>query len=160
MRVELRPFAARLARDVAQGPRPDALYVSTAVQLNSESLRPVVDWFRDLAVVGPIGLPHVFTSAELRRAPDLRSRILGFLRNADIPVSDIRVREEEIHLDEVIPPLPEAVRKEIRNSEFLKVPVPEFGLPVAGADDITSLPLEEQSDGTRRVYEFAGPWLD
>ena len=139
--------------------RPDALYVSTAVQLNSESLRPVVDWFRNLAIVGPGGLRHDFTSDELRRSPDLRSRILGFLRNADISVSDIRVREEEIDLDEVIPLLPEAVRKEIRNSKTLKVPIPEFGLPVAGADDIAYLPLEEQSDGTRRVYEFAGPWL-
>ena len=139
--------------------KPDVLYVSTGVQLNRESLRPVVDWFQDLAIVGPGGLRHDFTSDELRRSPDLRSRILGFLWNADIPVSDIRVREEESDLDEVIPHLPEAVREKIQNSKTLKVPIPELGLPVAGADDIAYLPLEEQSDGTRRVFEFAGPWL-
>ena len=142
--------------------RPNALFVSTAALLNSDALLPIIEWFRKLAVVGPGGVSHDFTSTSLRSTPDLRPRMVGFLQGADIAVSDVRVREEEIDLDldELAPPIPEAVREELRDLHPLKIQVPEFGSPVAGAADLAYLPLDEQSDGTQRVYAFAGPWLD
>ena len=74
--------------------RPDALYVSTAVQLNSDSLRPIVDWFRNLTIVDSDGPSPESTSERLRTDPDFRTRLIEFLRQADIPFSDIRVGEE------------------------------------------------------------------
>ena len=140
--------------------RPDALYVSTAVQLNSASLKPIVDWFRNLIVIGPGGLPPNFTAQSLGSKEDLRPRIVQFLQLADIPVSDLRVREEEIDLEEIAKHVPPAVVESLRNADDRRVQIPEFGLPVAGSDNLAYLDLDEQSDGTQRVFSFAFPWLD
>ena len=140
--------------------RTNALFVSTAVQLNSASLRPIVEWFQDLAVVGPAGVPPRFTSASLKSDEHFCSTVAEFLQHADIPVSHIRVREEELDLKEIAKHVPQAVVESLRNEDDWKVQIPEFGLPVAGSDDLAYLDLGEQSDGTQRVFALATPWLD
>ena len=140
--------------------RPDALFVSTAVQLNSDALRPIFEWFQNLAIVGADGIEHGFTSAGLGNDPDLRSRIVGFLQQADVSVSDLRVREEEIDLENVVPPLPRELLDSLPDARDLKIRIPEFGLPIGGSGELAYLDLDEQSDGTQRVYSFALPWFD
>ncbi len=140
--------------------RENALFVSTAVQLNSDLLRPIVNWFRNLAIVGPSGIPSDFTSKNFQEEPAFRARLVRFLKQADILVSKIRVREQEVDLDEIGPYLPVRVLEDIGDLEGAKIRVPEFGLPVRGGNDLAYLELGEQSDGTQRVYSFAAPWLD
>ena len=140
--------------------RPDALFVSTAVQLNSDALRPIVEWFRNLAIVGPDGIEHGFTSAGLGNDPDFRARIAAFLHQADVPVADVRVREEEFDLENMVPPLPREVLDSLPDAKDLKIRIPEFGLRVEGGGELAYLDLDEQSDGTQRVYSFALPWFD
>ena len=148
--------------------RPDALYVSTAVQLNSDSLRPIVDWFRNLTIVDSDGPSPEGTSERLRTDPDFRTRLIEFLRQADIPFSDIRVGEEidlgeEVDLDEVpldLREMYETLLNRVKDTDHPKIPIPEFGLPVAGADTLAYLGLDELSDGTGRVYSLAASWLD
>ena len=48
----------------------------------------------------------------------------------------------------------------LRNADDRRIQIPEFGLPVAGSDDLAYLELGDQSDGTQRVFSFATPWLD
>ncbi len=140
--------------------RPEALYVSTAVQLNSESLLPVVEWFRRLAIVGTNGLAPNFTSHLIRKDEDFRERLIEFLRQADISFSNIRVREEEMDLDLVARHFPASILDQIRDADDVKVLVAEFGLRQKGTNALIYLDLDDQSDGTQRVYAFAGPWLD
>ena len=140
--------------------RSNALYVSTAVQLNSISLRPIVEWFQKLVVVWPEGLSPHFTSASIESDENFCSRVAEFLKRADIPVSHVRVREEELDLKEIAEHVPPAVLEDLRKSEDRKIQIPEFGLPVAGSNDLAYLELGEQSDGTQRVFSFASPWFD
>ena len=143
--------------------RPDALYVSTAVQLNSDSLRPIVDWFRNLTIVDSDGPSPEGTSERLRTDPDFRTHLIEFLRQADIPFSDIRVGEEidlgeEVDLDEVpldLREMFETLLNRVKDTDHPKIPIPEFGLPVAGADTLAYLGLDELSDGTSWVYSLA-----
>ena len=140
--------------------RENALFVSTAVQLNSDSLRPIINWFRNLAIVGSDGISPDFTSINFQEKPEFQVHLVQFLRQADILVSKIRVREQELDTDEIRPYLTAKFLEEIGGLEGTKIWIPEFGLPVKGDDDLAYLELGEQSDGTQRVYSFAGPWLD
>ena len=140
--------------------RPNALFVSTAVQLNSESLRPIVDWFDRLAVVRPDQVSPDFTSRCIQEGPESHLRVLRFLAQADIPFSKIRVREHDLDLDEMAKYLPEDAVEEIKRSGDLKLRVPEFGLPVEGAGGLAYLAFDQQSDGTQQIYALVGPWLD
>lgn len=140
--------------------RENALFVSTAVQLNSDSLRPIVNWFRNLAIVGSGGISPGFTTINFQEEPEFRKRLVQFLEQADILVSRIRVREQDINPDNIWHYLSANLLEDIGDLEGAKIPIPEFGLPVKGGDDLAFLEFKEQSDGTQRVYSFAGPWID
>ena len=140
--------------------RPNALYVSTAVQLNSDSLSPIVEWFKNLAVVGSRGISPHSTSLKLLEESDNCARVINFLQQADIRVSDIKVQKElglfSRHL---------YMKSLSLGNDQKTLPgvwdslTAEFGLPVKGSDALAYLELDEQSDGTQRMYSLALPWL-
>lgn len=140
--------------------RPNALYVSTATQLNSKSLYPIVEWFQNLGIARPDEIFSVFTSEFLMNESDGYARVIDFLRQADIQVSDIKVREEDIDLEMAGSLIRMGDMERLKNLASQKVPRPEFGIPVENSDDLTYLDFNEQSDGTQRMYAFAGFWLD
>ena len=141
--------------------RPNALYVSTAVQLNSDSLRPVIEWFRKLAVIPPNGISPYFTSVKLLEKPDGCERVVDFLRQADIHVSDIRIQEKEMNPEKAPAQVKKILEKKpSRPRKAREIQKVEFGLPVKGTESLAYLDFFEQSDGTQRMYSFALPWLD
>ena len=142
--------------------RPNSLFVSTAVQLNSETFRPVVDWFRSLRVLESEGVHPGYTIENIRKSESFKQRVLALLRDADIAITDIKTHTRQQRLDEVHPPPPPELFKdlskggtpiiEIVDVKFEHSPQRSGGHHLVGIDD--------ESDGTRRLFEFAGPWLD
>lgn len=137
--------------------RPNALYVSTATQLNSQSLYPVVEWFQNLGIARPNEIFSVFTSEILMNEKNGRARVIDFLQKADIQVSDIRMQEKDPSLETQVPFTSLGDMEHMLGQKFAK---PEFGLSIENSDDLIYLDFDEQSDGTRRTYAFAGFWLD
>ena len=137
--------------------RSNALYVSTASQLNSQSLYPVVEWFQNLGIARPNEIFSVFTSEILMNEKNGRARVIDFLQKADIQVSDIRMKEEDPSLETQIPFVALGDMEHIIGQ---RSPKPEFGLSIENSDDLIYLNFNEQSDGTQRIYAFAGFWLD
>lgn len=140
--------------------REDALFVSTAVQLNSESLHPVMNWFRTLVVIGSGGISPSLTSKSVKDDPEFKDRLVRFLGQMDIRLSEVRVREKD-SVQGDIGSLPPVKRLEDFGSRLnAKGLVPEFGLPVKGGDRLAFLELDKQSDGIQRIYALASPWLE
>lgn len=131
--------------------RPNALLVSTAVQLNSDTLKPVVGWFRNLMIIGSNGISPRHTSSSLLRNPDRRSRVIHFLQQADLPLSDLKIQEKKTSPKRSLLASPLLAHRTI---------TAEFGLPAKGSDSLVYLDLAEQSDGTQRMYSLTLPWLD
>lgn len=146
------------AKSVWEGAtRPNSLFLSMAVQLNSEQLRPVFDWFvKQLAIfneVTPLGQQF---SVDMLRKPEGKKAICEFLTAADISISDIevatrKVAAQAVHFDMA------AGKTEVRNeeqevSELLFHHVTEQGRAVFG--------LGDESMGTRNLLFLTGPVLD
>ena len=73
--------------------RPNALFLSTAVSLNSRPLRPLFDWFRHtLRVVGS-GVLDIPVDALNQH----KRKIIGFLQAANMAIADFRVVEHAIN---------------------------------------------------------------
>ena len=76
--------------------RPNALFLSTAVQLNSDVLRPVFDWFANRLVIfnehSPLS-PQF--SVQMLKEKAQREAICDFLRAADISIADIEVATKQ-----------------------------------------------------------------
>lgn len=125
--------------------RPNALYVSTAVQFNSEALSPIIEWFRNLSVIRSGRISPLYTSQHLWENPDACSSVLDFIQKADIQADQIRVRNQEF---------------DYGGGNISSSLIPEFGFPTEGTDSLTYLGLDEQSDGTRQIFSLAALWLD
>lgn len=138
--------------------RPDALFVSTAALLNSEVLRPFSDWFDNLWMfdVWQV-LPH-FAAQWTAKDPAARDKVVRFLRDADIAVEDLRFDKAPMprNLDDSVM---EGMRQVFGNECDRSIPAPKFGLPVKGTDELAYLRLEDQSNGTKRMFELAPWWL-
>ena len=137
--------------------RPNALFLSMAVQLNSEALRPVFGWFADGLVIlneqAQIG-PQV--SIQMLKQAEGRKQICDFLSAADISIADIevvtrKVPGQALHFDLV------AGKTEVRSEEMEEHQlrfshVTEHGKAV--------FDLMDESNGTRSLLLLAGPVMD
>lgn len=142
--------------------RPNSLFVSTAVQLNSETFRPVVDWFRNLRVLEPEGVHPSYTIENIRKSESFKHRVLALLKDADIAVSDIRTHARQQRLDEFHPPPPPELIKELSKggTPVIEIVDVKFEHYPPRSDRRHLVDIDDESDGTQRLFEFAGPWLD
>jgi uncharacterized protein len=126
------------------------LFFSTAIQLNNEQLKPTFDWFK------------------------LRLRVLDSAQNLGAGYTVFRCNQPE---DKSIADI--ELKTEVFNPELLPKKLPagvkdEFSRKMAGKELTTvkfvhanvdgsgSVEFEEneESDGTRALFAFAGPWLN
>ena len=139
--------------------RPNALFLSMAVQLNSEQLRPIFEWFvNKLAIFNHLNQLGTDFSVEMLRDPKGKHAIRAFLTSADISIADIKVVTRKVsgktvHFDLAAGKTEvhtEEGEKEINELQFYHVS--EKGKAVLGWQD--------ESNGTKVLFSFSGPILD
>jgi hypothetical protein len=142
--------------------RPNALFFSTAIQLNNEQLKPAFDWFKlRLQVFDSVrGLSSGDTMQRCNKDED-RVRVVEFMNSADLSISDIQLKETVFTADALPKGMPAAIKDEfLKDMAGKKFVEPRF----FHRDVDTQAPVEfdedEESDGTRALFAFAGPWLD
>ncbi|QEP42964.1 ATP-binding protein [Ectothiorhodospiraceae bacterium BW-2] len=140
--------------------RHDALFLTTAVQLNSQQLLPVFNWFNDtLRIASVSGWSPGFTVECLQNQSKL-PQILKFLQSADIAIDDLRLEEEHILPEEVEKKVPPALRQlfasQIKQGKSYRV----WMCHHTNENETVELNLADESDGTQKLFSFAGPWLD
>ena len=147
---------------------PNVLFLSKAISLGDTQLEPVFRWFKerlrfvDLSVRAggtPLGLS---TASEIFQNTSLAPRIIELMKHADIGISAIHVREEQI--DEKVAAILERMKEVFQDNvpgDPTKLKMPRVELSHS-ADLGVSIPLpwEAESAGTHRLFELAGPWLD
>ncbi len=151
----------RRRKDWQMQTRSNASFLSVAVQLNNTQLLPVYNWFSEkLATLKPDGLSHEFT-ASWCQDKEIREKVIDFIASADIALKDIVVQKRKFS---EISPFPESMpvlvreelEKTLRDNEFFEVSFvreDNSGQPV-------TFSLEEESQGTQGLFNFAGPWID
>lgn len=137
--------------------RTNSLFLSMAVQLNSEQLRPVFDWFASRLVIfnevsplAPQFSVHMLQQAEKRKA------ICDFLSAADISIADIDVVTNKkpgqvVHFD-IAAGKTEVRTEDIEENQLRFHHVTENGGAV--------FDLADESNGTRNLLFLTGPVLD
>ena len=137
--------------------RANSLFLSMAVQLNSEQLRPVFDWFANRLVIFNEASPLApQLSMQMLKLDGKRKEICDFLKAADISITDIdlvtrKIVGHGIKIDlatgnrEAGP-----VENEVNELKFHHVT--ENGKAV--------FDLNDESSGTRNLLFLTGPVLD
>lgn len=140
--------------------RENALFLSTAVQLNCKQLQPVYDWFKKtLRMANVAGWTPSFT-ASLCKESDQRERIMEFLKAADFDIQSVLVESEKMsakHLPEDMPEdLKSALLAQMSDNEVFDIKT----VHQTSDGRSVSFEFEDESDGTQKFFAFAGPWLD
>ncbi|MDD9893089.1 MAG: ATP-binding protein [Gammaproteobacteria bacterium] len=140
--------------------RSNALFLSTAVNLNSELLKPVYAWFVEkLHITNIHGWPEEFsTQACLGEG---KENILKLFKNVDLAIEDLALEKVSV-IDSMPDEMPDVLRKALIQGLNLdgqeKQKVSTLRKRLDGT--LVKLPLGEESDGTQRFFSLAGPWLD
>ena len=139
--------------------RPDALFLSTAISLNSEQLRPLFDWFQQRLHVAAIGSwSSAFSMYKCRE--EGKSGIIDFLQAADLGITDLRLTEQEFGPDMLPEDMPTEMKEQIVE-DLSGAKIPDLWLRHDGGHSkSTELNISEESDGTQKIFALAGPWLD
>ncbi len=139
--------------------RSDALFLTTAISLNNEQLRPLYDWFKKTLCVTTAGIwGRGFTISKVRN--NEKSELITFLQAADLGINDLRLSEQEFKPDMVPANVPENIREQIIQDNIgRKIRGIWVGHDV-GETKTTELELSEESGGTKKIFALAGQWLD
>lgn len=140
--------------------RSNALFLSTAVQLNSDQLKPVFNWFKTTLIsTNANGWSSDFT-ASLCEDTQTKPQVLNFLQSADLNIHDIKVETEQFDPNDLPVELPDALKEEIiKNMKGKKnLEIKTIHKTKSGA--LIPLNFSDESDGTRKLFSVAGPWID
>ncbi len=150
--------------------RSNALFLSVLAQFNSETAIGLLGWFRS-HFRGILGLDDQsympFTLQRLEEDSSFRQRVATMMRFADMGILDLSI--QTISLDH--PDVPEAVRQmAIRLADreqsvdqqpmIKRVETAHALFDGQQQVDQTFLPLDAESDGTRKFLALLGPMLD
>lgn len=139
--------------------RENALFLSTAIQLNSTQLQPVYDWFhKTLRTAGIAGWSPGF-SAKLCENQD-KERLIDYLRAADVGIDDIKIERTTFDINRLPKDMPEEMKEKI-SERFASMPIIKIEtLHKTQQGETVVFDFEDESDGTQKLFTFAGPWLD
>ena len=143
--------------------RDNALFLSTAVQLKSTTLKSIFDWIHgQLRIIpSPDRLsPELTIQQYLKKG--LESKVLELMNAVDIKIVSIKCDEQELHLGNIFSTNMMAassqndVSKRFQGSKLVDMTC--FHEDANG--DQVGLDFAEESDGTKVIFSLAGPWLE
>ncbi len=141
--------------------RPNALFLSTAVRLNSEALVDVYSWIVEEPVfLSPSMSRHRRFTANRLLDPLWKVRILLYFKKLGIRLHDIEVKKTKFSETEKFARYP----KELQS--FLLEEAPdraEYQINFIRRNNLkklVELPIDEESHGTKALFNLAGRLLD
>ena len=142
--------------------RPNALFFSAAIQLNNEQLKPAFEWFqhrlRMLDSAG--GFTPDFTMQRCFK-DEHRKLVVEFMNSADLSIADIQLKETAFSVDALPKEMPVLIKAEFEKSlAGKKMLETRFLHRDVETAEMVEFAAAEESDGTRALFAFAGPWLD
>lgn len=142
--------------------RKDALFLSTAVQLNSTQLLPIFQWFqkRLVIILGPTGFNAGLT-LKLLNEPGGKERLLPFIQEADFSIADVEVQREPIKPEHMVfqQGLPFNIPL-IDSSGPNEPPMVANVMFSHRSKDPVQIGLSDESNGTQNLFRNAGAWLN
>lgn len=138
--------------------RPNALFLSTAVHLNSEQLRPIFNWIVNKLVIFPASfIINPSFSVDMLQSNEGKKAIEKFLVSAGISIAGINLISRKGWAQTVLfnhltgeTNAPQREEKDILSPQFLHET--EHGSAI--------FEFQEESLGTQRLFALAGPILD
>lgn len=139
--------------------RDNALFLSTAVQLNSQQLQPIYDWFNNTLRMTNIAGWSLGFSASLCEKRE-KTKVMDFLHAADLNIEDIIVEKKPFDVnalpDDMPDQLKDAIAGDLKDKQLVNIKTVHKSIE----GDKVTFDFDDESDGTQKLFAFAGPWID
>ena len=143
--------------------RNNALYLSTALHLNSIQLQPVYDWFKQKLRVlsSPSEIWHPGFTYSLYEDEAQKQKVLDFLKVADLDIADLDIEEKPFDPEVLPEDMPSELREKIVDDLKNKKMKRAYSIhkDLQGNEVRFNIDRDE-SDGTKKFISFIGPWID
>lgn len=150
---------------LAERTRENALFLSLAIQLNNEQLKPVFDFFLKYIRVTCTDSWNDGQEVTIDILRQDKQKIIPYLKRADLDIEDIVVEETELNKTNL---MQENIPQEIKQMMQINL---EKGIRLKKTDiktihtnqqgkQILFDMLELESQGTRKFFELIGPWVE
>ncbi len=158
-------------QQLKEATKPNALFLSVAAQWNNKQLTTVYEWFQQSLRVLEYRTPLLPVTADGLANPTLSEErrkyshefVELFLQAADFGVSGVRVERREIDKLSIPDDMPAEIwndiLKNIEKGESLVALKVEMLHDNLETGQKVRFLLEDESDGTQRLFELAIPWL-
>ncbi|WP_293129029.1 ATP/GTP-binding protein [Microcoleus sp. bin38.metabat.b11b12b14.051] len=98
---------------ITQGTRPNQLFLTEAVDRNVQTVKPVVDWFRDVLVIIPAESHYEALEFTILNNEQFTKFISSFLKFAGTGIDSIGKEEVDLDFDRHFPGMPDSIKEKI-----------------------------------------------
>ncbi|MBA1433592.1 MAG: ATP-binding protein [Epsilonproteobacteria bacterium] len=148
----------------SQSTRNNALFLSTAVNMNSKMLQLIHDWFKiKLRILSNAKeLWHPSYTYSLCEDDSQKKKVLEFLKIADMDIDDLEIEEKPFDPRVDIPAdLPETVRNDLIHTMKDQKLKSVYSIHTDLQGEKVRFSIEKnESEGTKKFISFIGPWID
>lgn len=142
--------------------KDNSLFLSTAAQLNSESLLMVfsaIDKIKGVSEEPSQGLGH--TCYHANKSKENKQEILDFMKVADIGIENFSVLKEKVDKEKIPDEFKKRLEKGGQDLSNLKSVKKIETQHVSDDGGVVSFDFKDQeSDGTQKLFRLSGAWLD
>lgn len=139
--------------------RPNALFLSTAIQLNSAQLQPVFHWFQQrLVVVVANSEFNIGLTYGLAGSLEGKNKLMKFVRAVDLGIDDIAVSHHQLPAG-IVPVSGIQIMGRANGAGGPQIIRLQTMHKVVGAKELASLELGDESAGTQKFLMSAGALL-
>lgn len=141
--------------------RENALFLSTAVQLNAEVFKTPFEWVAESFAVIAKPVLNPYYTVEKSKEKKKKEIILQLMRGLDFSFTDFHIIERELTEGDVefpkgIPePIKEKILEDIRKEKHIEILT--VHKKEEGGDFL--LPFKQESEGTKQLFAYLGPIL-
>lgn len=150
--------------------RHNALFLSTCAQFNVEVSMVIKEWFRKrFNILSGISEDTLnYTATQYLHNPDMRARIVEFIRLIDLGISDITVKESDVDaVPEAVNQFVEALSSRLGNMKAEQAEIKKIEILSEHKlydhnklIDTLLTPFGIESLGTKKIFALLGPWFD
>ncbi len=138
-----------------QKTRENVLFLSAAIKWNNKQLRPIFKWFHNLNISSIMGFYNA-KNLSVEMLKDNKINFLKYIKDVDLDIEDIKIEEKEINMQE----LPYELRNMLLDNpeKISKIDIKTLHFDQDG--NIVEFYIQQESDGTKKFFEFLGPIMD
>jgi AAA15 family ATPase/GTPase len=147
-------------RGLEKNTRDNALFLSVVAQLNGKEAGSILRWFWGFRVLlGLNDMRYERYTASLLQDKNNRDLLLEFIRRADVGIENL-IATEVAPKEGNQKKSPEGIPQELQQQKEIQIKTihPKFRQGVR--DGVATIDFSEESEGTKKLFRIAGPFLD